>query len=706
MKKLFIACMALSMAGAAEAQQSLTLEEAVLGQSRKFAPERMNQLAWLPETDSYVFVRYDTLRIGTIKGKELKSISRTELDAMADLKDGLKVFPSLSWVTGTRCTFLHESVYYVTDLKERRTIHRTPIPEGAENPDFHAASGRLAYTRGGDLFIQDGSRQLRVTTNPEGVVSGQSIARKEYGISSGTFWNAAGDALAFYEKDERNVSFYPLTDYTQVPAAVRQIRYPMSGSSSEIPAAGVYRISDGRVVYLDLFRGAPAHDQYYVTNLTWSPDGKSIYLVWLNRSTTRLWLQQFDAATGGYVRTVLTEDDDRWLEPQQPVAFVPGSNLLAWRTWKDGFHNYYFYTAEGKFAGRTNASFELGSILGFSNNGKTMYVEGHGPNPTELHAYAVSIPEMTLTRLTLSAGTHSVQVSESGYLLDSWSSLTTPHRVELSRAGKTVRILHDAEDKLRSYLTGTTEIVTIMSADSIPLYGRIIKPTGFSPQKTYPVLVYVYNGPHVQLVTNSWLGGASLWMNYFAEMGYIVFTIDGRGSAHRGKAFEQVIHRQLGTPEIDDQIAGVQWLLAQPWVDRGRIGIHGWSYGGYMTTGLMLRKPGLFKVGVAGGPVMDWNLYEVMYTERYMDTPTENPEGYAAASLAQYAGNLQGKLMLVHGTDDDVVVMQHTMNFLKECVSKQVQVDFFAYPGHAHNVRGKDRVHLMKKVLDYLMMNL
>jgi dipeptidyl-peptidase 4 len=208
------------------------------------------------------------------------------------------------------------------------------------------------------------------------------------------------------------------------------------------------------------------------------------------------------------------------------------------------------------------------------------------------------------------------------------------------------------------------------------------------------------------LVTNSFLGGASLWMNYLAEEGYLVFTIDGRGSSNRGRDFEKAIHRQLGTKEIEDQMSGVEWLKKQSFVDASRMGIHGWSFGGFMTTSMMLKQPGTFKVGVAGGPVIDWKLYEVMYTERYMDTPDENPEGYKTADLTNYVTKLQGKILMIHGTDDDVVVMQHNMKFLKSAIENKVQVDFFAYPGHAHNVRGKDRVHLMTKVIDYLITNL
>jgi len=685
------------------AQQNLTLEEAVIGQFRQFYPDQMAQLNWLPGTDNYVFVRNDSLVIGTTKGKELKSITRTELQALLSSEKELKQFPAITWINATQFYFIHDDHYVRLDMKNRRLLGRTAIPAESENPEFHPETGLLAYTRENHLFLNQEGRQVTIKENDPGIVSGQSIARNEYGISKGIFWNDQGSALAFYEKDERGVSDYPLTDYTSRPAGNQPVKYPMAGGPGEIPSVGVYHVQGAKTIYLDLFGAQKKSDAFYATNLTWSPDGKSVYVVWLNRSTTRLWLRQFDASTGKEIRTVLTEEDSVWLEPEQPIAFVPGRDLFVWCSWKEGFHNYYLYTLTGKLFGKTTVPFELDEIIRFDDNGKVLYVHGRGADPTERHIYSISIPDMEVTRLSVEPGTHSGLISRSGFVLDTWSSLRIPNRVDLSKNGKTLRTLLNAPDKLSAHRIGRTEIRSIPAADGTPLYARIIRPSDFDSLRSYPVVVYVYNGPHVQLVTNSWLGGASLWMNYLAEQGYIIFTIDGRGSAHRGKVFEQSIHRQLGVVEVDDQMAGLDWLRSHSWVDAKRVGIYGWSFGGFMTTSLMLRHPDQFRVGVAGGAVTDWRLYEVMYTERYMDTPEENPEGYDASDLSAHVDRLEGRLMLIHGTDDDVVVMQHAMKFIKAGISKGVQMDFFVYPGHAHNVRGKDRVHLMRKVIDYLM---
>ncbi len=337
-----------------------------------------------------------------------------------------------------------------------------------------------------------------------------------------------------------------------------------------------------------------------------------------------------------------------------------------------------------------------------------MFFHATGKNPTESHGYSLDLKTNEVSQLTSESGTHQIVVSSSGkYFIDNFNSLTVPNKVTLHQLGKSKdREILIADNPLIDYTIGNTELFSKKASDGTDLWCRMITPSNFDESKKYPVLFYVYNGPHVQLVTNSWLGGASLWMHSLAEEGYIIFTVDGRGSSHRGIDFEQAVHENMGTIEVDDQAEMAEWLKTLPYTDNDRFAVHGWSYGGFMTTSLMLKKPGLFKVGVAGGPVIDWRLYEVMYTERYMDTPESNLEGYENADLKNHVSNLEGKLMLIHGTSDDVVVMQHSMEFLSQCIQEGKQVDFFPYPGHAHNVRGKDRVHLMTKVLSYIKTNL
>lgn len=707
MKFLYFTGIVLFLGLSAQGQKTpITLEEAVMEQFRRLAPENKSGIQFLPKSESYVYYKEKDLWIGEVKGKEKLWLNATDFKKFSGVPENMETIPRFSWTSAEKAFFIYKDKYYHVDFKLKNVTPGSEIIGDGEVSDYHAAAQLLAYNEKNNLFVLSGGEKIQVTQEPEGIVSGQSVSRNEYGIEKGTFWNEDGSLLAFYQKDERNVTQYPLTNYVTEPATVHHIRYPMSGMQSEVIRVGVFEIQSKKVVYVDLH--TELNDTYYATNVSWSPDN-TLYVVYMNRSTDEMQLIAFDPRTGKKRASLITERDEKWVEPLQPIRFLPNQpNQFLWYSQKDGFHRYYKYDTSGRFIAATSNNFELTDFVGFDAKGEYAFVTGTGNTPTETHAFRIKLSNMTLEQITRIPGVHHISASGSGkFFIDQYSNLQTPNRIDLIQpGGKIAMNLLNAENPLKDKVIGTTEIFNITNEEGIPLYCRIIKPSHFDETKKYPAVVYVYNGPHVQLVTNSFLGGAPLWMHYMAEQGYIIFTVDGRGSAHRGKTFEQSIHRNLGTVELNDQMEGVKWLKSQAFINAGRLGIHGWSYGGFMTTSLMLKHPETFKAGVAGGPVIDWNLYEVMYTERYMDTPEENPEGYKNADLSQYVASLKGKLLMIHGTDDDVVVMQHNMKFLKACIDKGIQADFFAYPGHAHNVRGKDRVHLMKKVIDYLIANI
>lgn len=696
---LILLCLALSI----QAQQRLTLEESVRQQFTTFAPTTIDQLQWLPGRDEYVFVKDSVLYIASIKRKDQPLLTLRQLNDYLG-PNPEKQFPVITWMNGRTFMFEQNGRMVHVDLDARKAEFSKTHPESAENVDYDKARKQWAYTEGNDLYVINNEKQWRITSNPSTIVSGQSVSRNEYGIEKGTFWSPDGSLLAFYQKDESEVTEYPLTNYVNVPATVKNIKYPMAGGRSEKINVGVHNTLTGETTYLDLNYGRE-DDQFYATNLTWAPDNRTILIAWLNRQTNLMQLKSFDATTGKEIKVLFSEKENKWIEPLHAATFVPGlSEQFLWMSERDGFMNLYLYHLSGTLLGQSKLPFEILEILGFDAKADRVFVRATGENPTEVHTYTIRLSTWEAKKVTNAAGIHQALVSSvSGAVLDTYSNLTTPNHVQLiDGKGKKVRDLLIAKNPYEGKVIGGTEVFKITSNIGDDLWCRLIKPSNFDPTKKYPVVVYLYNGPHVQLVNSGWMGGASLWMHYLADQGYLVFTLDGHGSDNRGKKFEQIIHRQLGTQEIEDQMAGVEWLKKQPFVDAERLGIHGWSYGGFMTTSMMLRKPGTFKVGVAGGPVIDWRLYEVMYTERYMDTPDENPEGYKTADLTNYVQNLKGKLLMIHGTDDDVVVLQHNMRFQKACIDKGTQVDLYLYPGHAHNVRGKDRVHLMRKVIDYL----
>ena len=681
--------------------QKISIEDAVMLQRSELGPERMKQVQWVEDADLWSHIEDYSLKILSPQNKVLRSISLDELNAL--IEGELKSFPDITWLSKDVCYFSNGNQYYKLNVTNQTATKWVLKPSG-KNIEFHETSGNFAFTKENNVVVSTSDRVIEITDLEEGVIAGQAIARSEFGIVKGLFWSPDGNSLAFYQKDERNVSEYPLVDYSSTPASVDLIRYPMAGGPGEFASAGVYNLKTEKTIYLSIpFKGP--QDGFYITNIGWSPDNQFIYAAIIMRDQKSMQLIRFNAIDGTQNNVLFSETSTKYVEPEQPVIFAPGkSKEFLWFSERDGFNNLYKYSISGKLLGKTTVEFPINEIIGFEQKGKFAVVSAHGTNPTEQHTYKVDLSSMKVTQITKTAGSHSSKLSSSSnYLIDTWSSLSVPRKVEiLTLTGETGATIQNAENPLEGRIIGETTVFSIKGEDQTDLWCRMITPPGLDESKKYPVLVYVYNGPHVQLVRNSWLAGAPLWMHSMAAEGYIIFTVDGRGSSNRGRDFEQAIYRQCGTMEMQDQESGVNYLRTLPYVDADRLAVHGWSYGGFMTTSLMLRKPGLFKVGVAGGPVIDWKYYEVMYTERYMDTPQDNMEGYEASNLKNHVANLEGDLLMIHGTVDNVVVMQHNMTFQQKCVEEGVQVDFHPYPGHPHNVRGKDRVHLITKVLNYI----
>lgn len=704
-KYLFILCIAFGTFPKINAQDKKTLDlETAVMQRGNLSPESISQLQWMGDTDFYTYVKDDELFRGNKKKKDKVILTLAILNGKGGFD--LKKFPRIVWDSDTKFRFKKGEAYFTYDIKKKVGKEIMRFKKSAKNRDYHQGANRLAYTIENNLFIQDQQLKnyIQVTNNDEGIVAGVGYARQEFGITKGTFWSEDGSKLAFYQKDERNVTTYPLVEYNEKPATIRNIKYPMAGSSSEIPSVGIFDMATKKVTFLNLEEGKN-DDSFYATNLAWGPEGKFVYLAIINRDQNHMWLKKYDAKTGEEITTLFEETNEKYIEPERPMIFTPSNpNEFLWFSERAGFDNLYLYNTKGKLLGKTKLQFPITSFIGFDKEGRNAYFQATSEVFNETHGYSINISEMTVSKLTTEAGSHRITPSKSGnFFIDNWTNVDVPRTIDLvQNDGTKVKNLLTAANPMTEYQWAKPELFTMKSFDGTELYCRMIKPSNFDASIKYPVLVYTYNGPHVQLVKNRWMGGASLWMYSLAEEGYIVFTVDGRGSSNRGRDFEQAIFRRVGYVETKDQEFCTQWLKSQSFTDENRFAIHGWSYGGFMTNNLMLRTPGLFKVGVAGGPVIDWSLYEVMYTERYMDTPESNPEGFEKTLMTNYVTDLQGKLLEIHGAVDDVVVPQHSMSMLKASVDNGVQIDFFTYPGHPHNIRGKDRVHLMTKVLDYI----
>lgn len=687
------------------AQEKLTIEEAVLGYYKGLYPKTYYGLQWIDSTESYIYNTGKSLEIASVNGTAKKSIGAE----ITSVYPQLSYFPPLSYINDKNMVFENDNTFHVYDYHNNKNKFSIELPEGAGNKDFNPHKMMVAYTVGNNLFVGSKEKAKTVITNfsDKNIVAGQAIHRSEFGITKGTFWSPKGNFLAFYQKDETNVTDYPLVDISTTPATLKSIKYPMAGQGSEQASVGVYDTQSGKVVYLDI----DTADEHYLTNLSWSPDEKYVLIAEINRDQNHYWLNRYDVSTGEKVNTLFEEKNSKWVEPEHQAVFLPNSkDEFLWFSERDGFMNLYQYNLNGKLIRQfTNFKWVVTSVLGFDKSGKYAFISGTGNDPREQHTFKISLknPKKT-TDLTPVSGTHNTQLSFEGkYLLDTYSSVTIPNVIDVVNTENNQKTtLLKSENPLANYAVGTTEFITLTADDGTTLYGRIQKPKKVDPARKYPVLVYVYGGPHAQLVTNSWLGGASLWMPVFAENeDYIVFTLDNRGSANRGFDFESVIHRQLGEVEMKDQLKGVDYLKSLPYVDASRMAVHGWSFGGFMTSSLMLRHPGVFTTAVAGGAVTDWKFYEVMYGERYMDTPQTNPEGYEKSRVGNYAQNLKGKILFIHGSIDNVVVPQHAETLLQDAITKKQRFDFFLYPMHEHNVYGVDRVNLIEKITDYIIEN-
>lgn len=576
------------------------------------------------------------------------------------------------------------------------------IPEDAENAQLLPDNQTIIYTIKNNLFVNINGKTLKITDDQnENIINGQSVHRNEFGINGGIFAAPNFQKIAFYRMDQSMVTDYPIIDWSVTPAENHNIKYPMAGNKSHEVSIGVFDVKTQTKKFLNI----EGDKEQYLTSVTWSPDSKSIFVAVLNRAQNHMKLNQYDAETGNLVKTLFEEKDEKYVEPQHPLTFLPGSNKdFIWQSQRTGYNHLFWYnTDRGLVKQITKGDWLVNEILGFNEKKKEIYFSSTKETPLEKHLYKVNWQTTKITRLDKDAGVHNGILSKDGtHLYDVFANASTPRIANIinTQSLQTKNIL-TAENPLKNFQRPEIQNITLKADDGTPLYGKLILPTDFDKTKKYPVIVYLYNGPHLQLVTNNFPASGNLWHEYMALRGYIVFTMDGRGSSNRGTQFEQAVFRNLGETEMKDQLKGVEYLKSLPFVNAEKMGIHGWSFGGFMTTSFMLKYPEVFKAGVAGGPVIDWTLYEIMYTERYMDTPKENPEGYAKANLLDKVQNLKGKLLMIHGAQDDVVVWQHSVKFLKSAVDKGVQLDYFVYPGHPHNVSGKDRVHLMQKVTDY-----
>ncbi len=708
----------------AEAQaqtKQFTLEDLNFGgvNYRKFVPENRWTTWWGDE-----LVRLDAEYCSIVDKKTGKEKTLLTTDQLK--KDGLTVhslysakFPEAG-KTIVILTSGNQSVAY--NWKTRKTLWAVNTVSGTQASDFCYASCSLAYVKDWQLYVAQpsagnstepvsASRKLTNDGSRE-IVYGQSVHRDEFGINGGLFWSPDGKKLAFYRMDQSMVTDYPQVDIPDpdvAPESGSRIanaepdKYPMAGETSHKVTLGVYDMATQKLIYLKA--GDPT-DRYF-TNVAWSPDSKTIYMFELNRDQNDCRLVSYDATTGDKLRELYRETDDKYVEPQNPIVFLPwDSSKFIMQSQKDGYNHFYLFDTTGKQLKQiTSGEWVVENFLGFDTKHKAIVYESNECNPIQKNIWVVDVASGKRALMDDNGkGWHTGTLSGSGqYIVDNYSAPTTPRNITIVNTANGNRTRwFTAEDPWKGYDVPEYRCGTIKAADgTTDLYYRMVMPTGFDPNKKYPAIIYVYGGPHAHNVDARWHYCSRSWETYMAQKGYLLFILDNRGSENRGKAFEQVTFRHLGDHEVEDQMKGVDFLKTLPYVDSSRLGVHGWSFGGFMTINMMTTHPGVFKCGVAGGPVIDWKWYEVMYGERYMDTPQTNPEGYAQSSLLPKAKNLKDRLEIIIGANDATCVPQHSMSYLKECIKYGTQPDFFLYPGEPHNMRGHQSVHLHERISRY-----
>ena len=689
--------------------QKFTMAEAVNGLRTNLAVKNISQFSWTEDGKSYIQAVKGGYLITDLKtNKQDTLLSLNQLNKQFST-NRLSALPPVKFLNNSNGYFNSDGqmVWVEKSGSNWKVRNTSSLDENATNVKVFGDNQTLAYTVKNNLFVNRNEKSIAITNDAdENIINGQAVHRNEFGIDTGIFPAPNSEAVAFYRMDQTMVADYPVIDWSVTPAVSHNIKYPMAGNVSHQVTLGIYNIKNRSTTFLNI----EGEKDQYLTAVTWSPDSKYIFVGVLNRGQNHLKMNQYDVATGNLVKTLFEETNDKYVQPQHPLVFFPKSNTdFIWQSQRTGYnHLFHFSLEKGLIAQITKGDWLVTDILGFNEKKKEIFFASTKETPLERHLYKINWTNFKMQRLDDAEGMHTGVLSADGnYLYDVYANANTPRVANIINTNtlKYNNIL-TAENTLKNYQRPEIKNVNLKADDGTPLFGKIILPTNFDPSKKYPVIVYLYNGPNIQLITNTFPASGNLWYEYMAQNGYIIFTMDGRGSSNRGLKFEQAVFRNLGTTEMKDQMKGVEYLKSLPYVDAEKMGIHGWSFGGFMTTSFMLRQPDVFKVGVAGGPVIDWKMYEIMYGERYMDTPEENPEGYAKANLLDKVQNLKGKLLMIHGAQDDVVVWQHSIKFIKSAVDNGVQLDYFVYPGHPHNVIGKDRVHLMQKITDYFDQNL
>ncbi len=713
-----------SLPAQAPAKKNFTLEEILTG-GRFMGRGGIRGFKWLKSGDRYSYL--DSEKGSKTQGIYAASASTGKAELMVDLgnikepgadnpismsdynwsPDESKILFTLDVKALWR--YSRTAHYFVYTLKDGSLKGISKGPGDVMNAKFSPDSRKVGFVRGGDIYVYDiaSDTETRLTTDgAEHLFNGKFgwVYEEEFSITDGWRWSPDGSRIAFWQENETNVPEYTLTDWMPLHQELTKIRYPKPGDPNPVMKIGVVSLDTKQIRWMDI----GADTDIYIPRIQWTADPSTLSIIRLNRLQNHLELLFADAATGD-TRLVLEEKTNGWFDVESDFPlFLGDKKQFFWHSERDGWDHLYMYDYSGKLVNQvTKGDWEVDEVARVDEKHKTIFYSSTEPSPIERHLYSIRFDGSKKTRLTTIPGSHSFDMSPSGdYFIDRYSSVTLPPQQTMrDREGAEVRkIVENKGEAFTDYNMARRELITFMTADGVTLYASLLKPPDFDPGKKYPVLFDVYGGPGSQSVRNSWTG---LYHQLLAQKGYIVFQMDPRGTGARGAAFKFMSYKRLGAYEVADFVEGARFLASQKYVDPKRIGIWGWSYGGYAAAMTLLKAGDYFKAAIAVAPVTDWKFYDTIYTERYMQRPADNPDGYAKGSCVEFAKDLKGKLLLVHGGQDDNVHLQNSVHLIDALEKANKQFEMRIYPNGNHGIGGGNiRLNLYTMMLEFLEKNL
>jgi dipeptidyl-peptidase 4 len=704
------------------AQQELTLQR--IFATTDFRPQMLPAVRWMADGQRYSFVASEGGRTDLV-AEDARTGQRTRLVDGARLvrPSGETIaIEDYEWSADESKLLIYtrsqavwrgntKGEYWVLELASGRLTPASTRPGWQQFAKLSPDGSRVGFVRENNLFVTDlatGQETQLTRDGGENVINGTFdwVYEEELGVQDGWRWSPDGRSIAFWQIDQSAVrSFHWIADTDSAYSRTVSLRYPKAGAPNPTARVGVVAAAGGQVRWMDV---GPDREQY-LARMEWAPTGE-LMIQRLNRRQNRLDVLLADVATG-VTRTLFTDTDSAWVEVDDDFTWIGGGRQFLFSSERDGYNHLYLVDRDGGVRQLTRGPWDVLSVVAVDERGGWIYFDANEEGPTQTHLYRVRLNGTAFEQITTERGTHRVAIaSGSPYLLDLYSQAAAPPATRLlTTDGRLVRVLVDnapMRQAIAALGLSAPEFITIPGADGTPLQAFVIRPPGFDPARKYPVLMYVYGGPGSQSVRDAWGGSRYLWHQHLAQRGYVVVSVDNRGTGGRGAAFRRATYLRLGIRETEDQVAAAHWLGRQPWVDPARIGIWGWSYGGFMTSSAMLTPGSPFRAGIAVAPVTDWHLYDTIYTERFMRTPQENGEGYRITAPVHMAANLRGRFLLIHGTGDDNVHFQNAVQLVDALQEAGKQFQFMAYPDRNHAIAGGRSLHLYTLMTDWLTQNL